>query len=211
MDVRGPWKLSDIRSLERICLDAQWLSEPALGGLMARPPNPDGFRDIGEARKSLEVHPIYRWLKRELPKVLKLAPTSSSPVTHFRFIYALVHDIAIAFEEAARPRLAKVRTDKKRVAAWEAVERVEGLLHNGTIKLTDPKDGMLSLLLAEARSELMTSPGKGARYSSLQELARDLHSFSIADASIIMTVAALTGLRCSERTAQRYIAKASAS
>jgi hypothetical protein len=188
-------------SLKSLCEDAIRLDTLPSGGLLGATLNPGRYGDIAEARKALVVHPIYRWLKQELPAVVKLLSTLPA-AAEFRFVLLLGRHITIAFD----PPSSKARMDKKRTATWAAAKRVESAIHDGTVSLTSPKCNMLCQLLAEARSELVKPRKKSSKHGVLEGLAHALHrDFAISSAKIIMEVATVTGLHCSERSAQRYV------
>jgi len=118
--------------------------------------------------------------------------------------------MVIAFAEAVQPQTARNRTDKTRVAAWDAIDRVDGIVDGivdiRLVVLTPAKRDMLRQFLAEAKSELMSKRAKGVKHPTLLGFAYALQrDFAIADAKIITAFAAATGINCSERTAQRYV------
>ncbi len=200
-----PWKRADIRSLISLCEYACRLCEPTLLGLMGATHGPNPITDIAAARKTLTAHPIYLWIESTLPGVLRLTPVAS-PDAQFRFVRLVVQFMVIAFAEAVQPQTASNRTDKKRVAAWDAIDRVEGIVDIGLVVLTPAKRDMLRQFLAEAKSELMSKRAKGVKHPALLGFAYALQrDFAIADAKIITAFASATGINCSERTAQRYV------
>ncbi len=212
----GPWKRSDIRSLDQLCKDALRLSEAPARSLIDSLVPSNQFKNASAAQTALELHPIYRWLRRELPTVLKAAPGDQIG-SEFRLVMLLLllRYMSIAMASQENGRNSKARMDKRRTGAWDAIGRVEAFIVDNTITLADDKIEMLGSLLAEAKTELMRPIPKAAKVPALQGLAYALYrQLNIADAQLLLSIATCLRVKCGaniqldKRTAERYVAKA---
>ncbi len=172
------------------------------------------FKNPKAALSALELHPIYRWLRRELPRVLKVIP-ADQPAARFQLVQLLLQYMTIAMMDLATTGDSKARSDKHRTAAWNAVDRVEAFMADHTIALAPPRNEVLAKLLVEARSELMQPVTKKFKAPALLGLAHALHAqLNIADTLLLVEVSACLTDKCSidarldKRTANRYIKSA---
>jgi hypothetical protein len=217
--VVGPWKRADIHSLNKLCNDASYLvaylKEPRHGSLLDLLPPKSGFRDISEVQKRLHAHPIYRWLQRQDPPVLREMP-HYDPVAEFRFVQLLLRFMIFAFAESNQIVVPpKKRTDKARTTAWDVFNRAEQYLVDGAVLMAHPaRRASLIELLVEAKSELMRPHQRAPRtgeetYPILETLADHLYKdFGLADVPLIRAVAKAVGSGCSPKTATRYVQRA---
>lgn len=197
-----PWERTDIRSLNRLCKEAQRLGEPR-GGLLGAIAPANRYPSIRAAESALHEHTIYKWLERNLPNVLQRAP-ESLPLGEFRLVHLLLKYMVMAW--AQEPKRARARRDKRRLAAWQASERVARYVADGTITLEQVKAQALVSLLREAQSDLVAREDKPSELPALRGLAYALYrQLGIADPKLLADVGSAIVPDFSERTAERYV------
>ncbi len=202
MDKVGLWARRDILGLNAICTEA--LREPRLAGLLGALEPSRMFSSASDARDAMHSHPIYQWMRQYMPKVLATVPQDNH-LGDVRLVQLLLRYITLAHT----PISSAVRTDKRRGAAYQAIERVERHLDNGVILLEQLKDETLRNLLAQAKHELASPRPKPPKQAALLGLAHALkRHFGLAEASLLMDIASATGIDCDPRTAQRYVKEA---
>ncbi len=142
---------------------------------------------------------------------MALAPTQSDSAT-LRFVLTLTAGVHDSFIEAARPVALRNRRDKLQNAAYKCIERLEQFINDGVIPLPEDNGETLRRQLAMARSALSKKRGRASPYWALEKLTRALQcEFNINKTRIILAVARVTGLPCSERTARRMVTEARSS
>lgn len=210
-DVIGQWRKDHIRSLNRLCTDALKPRIPP-GGLLSDPIPTSA--EIDAAQRTLHKHPIYRWLEQRDPPVLRQMP-QGDPLAEFRLVQILLHRMTIAFAESSQTPVRKKRMDKPRAYAWDAFDRAEKYLLDGTVVLSSPaRHSFLIELLGEAKSESVRKYRRAPRagegtYPVLEGLAYALYKeLGLADAALIMAVAKAVDSGCSAKTAKRFVDKA---
>jgi hypothetical protein len=199
--------------LDQLCNDALGLDERPVGGLMGSLFPQNQFGNQNEAVEALELHPIFRWLRSYLPRQPSLKEVTT--FAGFRLVQLLVRYMTIAIQSSDDRASANARADKRRIAAWNALGRVQNYIADGTIAVSAPKTDMLAQLVAEAKSELMRPVPKAPKVPALQGLAHALFAqLNIADVRLLMDVADCLRDNCGvsvqldKRTAERYIQKA---
>jgi hypothetical protein len=213
----GPWLRDDYRGFKRLCTEALFLEPPCFLGLpgggwsaaalrdLLERNRPSKFPNITAAEKALRGHRVYRWLKEYVPLAVNIA-TDKTPFSQFRRTRTVVEHIVFA---SALP-LAPTRTDRRRTSLHKLLERLEGGLNDGTLRLRNmAREDTLEELLAEAKELLARRQPKSVGYPWLKQLARELcEQTGGADPKLLLQVAAVCELDCDERTAQRYVAEA---
>lgn len=204
-----PWKRADLQSLKEICTEACRLDIPPGApavGLLA--PLRSKYRDFEAAYDALARHPIYIWLRLNMPGVFDLARALPMP-KRFRFVLLVVRSVHNTYVQTRHPSYGSVRMDKKIEPARNAIKRVEGFITDGPVSLTAAKTETLLRLLAEARLGMVAKRGRRSKRWPLEVFARALQTeFAIAEPWIVLEIARATHLACSERTARRIVTEA---
>lgn len=202
----GLWKRADIRTLDALCKEGLRLNDLPTGGLLGAMESPKRFSSATMARQALHAHPIHQWMNRHMPRVLQLARADEG-LGDIKLVQLLLRHLVIAWSSpdfSAAPR-----TDKRRAAAYRAIERVERQMDEGVIALDQCKDEALRELLAQAKHDLASAHQKPPKHPALRGLAFGLHRhFRIADATLLTEIASAAGIECDIRTAQRYVKEA---
>jgi hypothetical protein len=164
-------------------------------------------RAIAREPGKLKTHAAYKYLQREMPRLMARAPDSDE-ISHFHFVVNLITQYGAAL--GARERIKQPNQSRGRKRLQKNIDDLADKLASASAWLAPITLQALTFDLRAASAELKEAPAPKKRSVGYPELRyfvrRFLHPYRIADdATLLLEFADWAEIDCDERTAQRYI------